>query len=136
MAGFAANALKYPLLLGGANFNSWGASGVVYGALGILLAASLRSLPAHFRVIAREHRRWAGKRRKWGLFKFDRRSLAILPGLVCLAVATSFLLLIFTDPGVFLSAGPGVDVWAHGLGFLFGFLPAMLLFQARPFRKM
>ena len=134
VAGFAANAVEYPLLLIGPNFNSWGASGVVYGAFGVLLAASLRNLPAHVRAISQEHRRWVDKRRKWGMFKFDRRSLAILPALVCIAVATTFLLLIFTNTSGFLSAGPGVDVWAHGGGFLFGFLGAMALFTFR-FRR-
>lgn len=135
IAGFAANALEYPLLLAGPNYNSWGASGIVYGALGVLLAAALRSLPAHFRAIAREHRRWRGRRRKWGLFKFDRKSVRTLPNLMTIAVLTTFLLMIFTDPGGFLSVGPGVDVLAHGLGFLFGFLGAMILFRARPFGK-
>lgn len=136
ISGFAANALEYPLHLAyGPGFHSWGASGVVYGALGVLLAVSLRSLPAHFRAIAREHRRWAGRRRCRALFKFDRRSLRTFPDLLCLAVVTTFLLMIFTDTGGFLSAGPGVDVIAHGLGFLFGFLGSMVLFQARPFGK-
>ena len=134
VAGFAANAVEYPLLLWGPNFNSWGASGIVYAALGVLLTASLRSFPAHVRAIAKEHRRWASKRRKWRLFKFDWRFLAILPALVCFAVIISFLLIIFTDPGGFLGAGPGVDVWAHGVGFLFGFLGAMALFKFR-FRR-
>ncbi|MDI6883579.1 MAG: rhomboid family intramembrane serine protease [Hadesarchaea archaeon] len=127
--GFAANGVQYSLLLAGPSFNSWGASGVVYGAFGALLAASLASLPAHLRALAREHRRWAGKRRKLGLFKFDRKSLALLPSLMCLAVVASFLILIFTDPGGFLSAGPGVNVLVHGIGFLFGYLGAIILFR-------
>jgi len=134
VAGFAANATEYPLLLWDQNFNSWGASGIVYGAFGVLLAASLRSFPAHVRAIARERRRWARKRRKWGIFKFDRISMTILPALTCIAVIISFLLIIFTDPEGFLGARPGVDVWAHGVGFLFGFLGAMPLLKFR-FRR-
>lgn len=134
VAGFAANATEYPLLLWDQNYNSWGASGIVYGALGVLLAASLSSFPSHVRAIARERRRWARKRRKWGLFKFDRISLTILPALTCIAVIISLLLPIFTDPEGFLGARPGVDVWAHGVGFLFGFLGAMALLKFR-FRR-
>jgi hypothetical protein len=47
-----------------------------------------------------------------------------------LTILISFLLLIFTDPLDFLSAGPGVDVPAHGLGFLLGLLPAIVLFKS------
>jgi membrane associated rhomboid family serine protease len=131
LSGFVANVIQYPWLLWHPDFNSWGASGIVYGAFGVLLAASLRSVPAHLHVIAREHRRWTGKRRRRRLFKFDRGSLATLPGLVCLAVVTSFLLSIFTNPGEFLGVGPGVNVLAHGLGFLIGFLGATALFSSR-----
>ncbi len=128
IACIAANILEYPVLLAGPDFNSWGASGIVYGAFGVLLAASLRSLPAHFRVIAREHRRWVGRRRRWGVFKFDRKSLHVIPSLLSLAVLITLLSMIFTDIEGFLSVGPGVDVLAHGLGFLFGYLGATGLF--------
>ena len=136
VAGFAANATEYPLLLWDQNYNSWGASGIVYGAFGVLLTASLRSFPSHVRAIARERRRWARKRRKWGIFKFDQISLVILPALACITVIISFLLIIFADPEGFLGARPGVDVWAHGVGFLGGFLASMLLFHTYVPRKM
>ena len=131
LSGIGANLFEYPLALVNPGDVSWGASGIVYGGLGVLLAASLRSLPTHLRAIAEEHRRWAGKRRVWRLFKFDRKSLRTLPDLLCIAVLISFLVPIFTNTGMFLSVRPGVDVLAHGLGFLFGFLPAMLLFTPR-----
>ena len=96
--------------------------------LGVLLAASIRSLPTHLRAIAEEHRRWSRNRRVRRFFKFDRKSPRTLPGLLCIAVLISFLVPIFTNTRMFLSAGPGVDVIAHGLGFLFGFIGAMVLF--------
>jgi len=134
VAGFAANAVEYTLLLWDLKFNSWGASGIVYGAFGALLAASLQSFPAQVRAIAKERRRWAGRRRKWKLFKFYRRSLVILPASMCIAVIASFLILIFADPGGFLGVGPKVDVLAHGLGFLFGLMGGMVLFSLK-FRR-
>jgi membrane associated rhomboid family serine protease len=128
LSGIVGSAIEYPLLIANGDL-SWGSSGIVYGAIGVLLAACLRSLPAQMRALAKEHRRWARKRRKWGLFRFDRKSLRTFPNLMSLTILISFLLLIFTDPWDFLSAGPGVDVLAHGLGFLLGFLPAMILFR-------
>jgi membrane associated rhomboid family serine protease len=129
LSGIVGSAIEYPVLVINGDF-SWGSSGIVYGALGVLLAACLRSLPTQMRALAREHRRWTRKRRKWGLFRFDRRSLRTFPNLMSLTILISFSLLIFTDPWDFLSAGPGVDVLAHGLGFLLGFLPAMVLFRS------
>jgi len=129
LSGIVGSAIEYPMLVISGDF-SWGASGIVYGALGVLLAACLRSIPAQMRALAKEHRRWARRRRKWGLFRFDRRSLRTFPSLMSLTILISFLLLIFTDPLDFLSAGPGVDVPAHGLGFLLGFLPAMVLLRS------
>lgn len=129
LSGIVGSAIEYPVLVISQDV-SWGASGIVYGALGVLLAACLRGLPAHIRTFAEEHRRWARKRRKWGLFKFDRKSLRTFPSLMSLTILISFLLLIFTDPAGFLSAAPGVDVTAHGLGFLLGLLPAMVLFRS------
>jgi len=128
LSGIVGSAIEYPLLIESQDV-SWGASGIVYGALGVLLAACLRSLPAQIKALAKEHRRWERKRRKLGLFRFDRKSLRTFPSLMSLTILISFLLLIFIDPADFLSAGPGVDVIAHGLGFLLGFLPAMVFFR-------
>jgi len=131
LSGIVGSAIEYLLLPSmPPDYSSYGASGIVYGALGVLLAACLRSLPTQMRALTKEHRRWDRKRRKWGLFRFDRRSLRTFPNLMSLTILISFLLLIFTDPWDFLSAGPGVDVPAHGLGFLLGFLPAMILFRS------
>ena len=128
LAGIGANVIEYPLTLVGPDFNSWGASGIVYGALGVLLAACIRSLPAHINTLSKERRR-ARRRKKWRPFRFDRRFLKTFPALVTFSLLFSFFWLIFTDPGVFLSAGPGIDVFAHGFGFLGGFWGAMVLFR-------
>jgi membrane associated rhomboid family serine protease len=128
LSGIVGSAIEYPLLINSQDV-SWGSSGIVYGALGVLLAASLRSLPAQMRALNKEHRRWERRRRKWGLFRFDRRSLRTFPSVMSLTILISFLLFIFTDPADFLSVAPGVDVLAHGLGFLLGFLPAVVLFR-------
>jgi len=129
LSGIVGSAIEYPVLVINGDF-SWGSSGIVYGALGVLLAACLRSLPTQMRALAKEHRRQKRKRRKWGLFRFDRRSLRTFPNLMSLAILISFSLLIFTDPADFLSVAPGVDALAHGLGFLLGLLPAMVLFRS------
>ena len=130
LSGIVGGAIEYLLMPVSSSPPSYGASGIVYGALGVLLAACLRSLPAQMRALAKEHRRWTRKRRKWGLFRVDRKSLRTFPSLMSFTILISFLLLIFTDPWDFLSAGPGVDVLAHGLGFLLGFLPAMVFFKS------
>jgi membrane associated rhomboid family serine protease len=134
LSGIVGSVIEYPVLIVSGD-SSWGASGIVYGALGVLLAACIRSLPAHIQLFAKEHRRQARKRRKWRMF--SRRSLRTFPSLMSLALLLSFLVLIFTDPADFLSAAPGIDVLAHGLGFLLGFLPAMVLFRPtfRPTRR-
>jgi membrane associated rhomboid family serine protease len=128
LAGIGANVIEYPLVLIGPDFNSWGASGIVYGALGVLFAACLQSLSAHLKTLSKERRR-VRRRKKRGPFRFDRKFLKTFPALVTLSLLFSFFWLIFTDPGVFLSAGPGIDVFAHGFGFLGGFGGAMVLFR-------
>jgi membrane associated rhomboid family serine protease len=136
LSGIIGSAIEYPLLVSSGDF-SWGASGMVYGALGVLLAACIRSFPVQMRALSKEHRRWARRRKKWKLFRFDRKSLHTLPNLLSLAILMAFIVLILTDPAGFLSVAPGVDVTAHGLGFLLGFLPAMVLLKPtiRPTRK-
>lgn len=136
LSGIIGSAIEYPMLVISGE-RSWGASGMVYGALGVLLAACIRSLPAQMSALAKEHRSRRRRRRKWKLFGFDRRSLRTLPSLLSLALLLAFLVLILTDPAGFLSVAPGVDVTAHGLGFLLGFLPAMVLLKPtlHPTRK-
>ncbi|KUO39118.1 MAG: hypothetical protein AVW05_02215 [Hadesarchaea archaeon DG-33] len=128
LAGIGANVIEYPLTLVGPDFNSWGASGIVYGALGVLFAACLQSLPVHLKTLSKERRR-SRRRKKWRPFRFDRRFMKTFPALVTFSLLLSFFWLIFTDPRVFLSAGPGIDVFAHGFGFLGGFGGAMVLFR-------
>jgi len=125
LAGIGANVIEYPLTLVGSDFNSWGASGIVYGALGVLFAACIRSLPAHINTLSKERRRTLRRKKKL----FDRRFLKTFPALLTFSLLFSFFWLIFTDPEKFLSAGPGVDVLAHGFGFLGGFGGAMVLFR-------
>ena len=108
--------IEYPLALVGPDFNSWGASGIVYGALGVLLPACLQSLPAHLKTLSKERRRIRKRKKRL----FDRRFLKTFLALVTLSLLFSFFWLIFSDPGDFLSAGPGVDLFAHGFGFLGG----------------
>ena len=127
LSGICANAIEYPLYLFSSREPSLGASGIVYGALGVLLAASLLSLPAHIHALAKGRR--ARRRIKWRPFRYDRYSRASFSALMCFSIILSFLYLIITDTAGFLSAGPGVDVLAHGLGFLLGFLPAMVLLR-------
>jgi membrane associated rhomboid family serine protease len=126
LSGIIGSAIEYPILLKTQDV-SYGASGMVYGALGVLLAACLRSLPAQTEFLAKERRRRA--RRRGGPSRLGRKSLRTLPSVMSLALLASLVLLIFTSPAAFLSVAPDVDVLAHGLGFLLGFLPAIALLR-------
>ncbi len=128
IAGIGANVIEYPLTLIGPDFESWGASGIVYGAIGVLFASCFQSLPVHLKTLSKERRR-VRRRKKRGPFRLNRKFLKTFPALFTFSLLFSFLWLIFTDPGGFLSAGPGIDVFAHGFGFLVGFGGAMILFR-------
>ncbi len=121
-AGIGANILEYPLALASPGDYSWGASGVVYGAFGVLMASAVLTFPAHLKIISKDRWRMAKRRksRKWLLY--DRKSLRALSSVFSVALLISFLFLIIFDTGTFLSVGPGVDVFAHALGFFLGFL--------------
>lgn len=131
LSGFAANGIEFLAWhwAGVSGVHSWGASGVVYAGIGVLLASALCNFPVHLRNFVKAHRRrpWRGKRKPkkklgWGLLRGTA-------GLLSMALALALLVLLFWNPGAFLSVGPGVDVLAHGLGFLLGFAPSMLLFH-------
>jgi len=122
VAGIGANLLEYPLALANPGDSSWGASGIVYGALGVLLSSAVQSLPANMNRIKKERRQWTGKRRARRIFRFDKRSLRMMPSLMSFSILVSIMILLVFDAGTFLSVAPNVDVFAHGVGFLLGFL--------------
>ncbi len=132
VAGIGANLLEYPLALINPGDHSWGASGVAYGALGVVFASALSTLPIHLNIIAKDRRRRAGKSKRRWIFRFDKRYLRTFPSLLALSLSVSILLLLVFDSGGFLNAAPGVDVFAHGVGFLIGFLGLNIVqFRAR-----
>lgn len=122
VAGIGANLLEYPLALSRPGDHSWGASGVVYGALGVAFASALSTLPVHLSIIAKDRRRRAGKSKRRLIFSFDRHYLRTFPSLLALSLSISVTLMLILDAGSFLNVAPGVDVFAHGVGFLLGFL--------------
>jgi len=122
MAGIGANLLEYPLALENPGDASWGASGIVYGALGVVLSSAIQMLPTHINVIMKERRRWIGRGRRQRILKFNRGSLKTLPSLLAFSLFISILLMIIFDMGSFLNVAPDVDVFAHGVGFLLGFI--------------
>ncbi len=121
IAGIGANLIEYPLALANPSDRSWGASGVVYGALGVAFASAVRLLPAHLSTIVKYRRRRAKRPRGWKAFKLDRRSMRAFPSLFALSMVVSILLLLVFDAGAFLNVAPGIDYFAHGVGFLLGF---------------
>ena len=138
LAGIATNAIEFFAWgLAGVPDNSLGASGVVYAGMGVLLAYALYNLPSNLialRRVAATRRRKPRKirlRLKFAL-KFEK---IFLVAMVSIGVVVIFLSQLVQDPGIFFSAGPEVDVLAHELGFLFGFLPAMLLFYIHIFKR-
>lgn len=138
LAGITANAIEFGAWgLAGVPDNSWGASGVVYAAMGVLLACALYNLPSNLTAlrgaVAKRRRKPRKIRRRLKLvLKFEK---TFIVSMVSIGVVVVFLSQLVLDPGTFFSAGPGVDVLAHELGFLLGFLPAMLLFYTHFFRK-
>jgi len=88
---------------------NYGSSGLVYAALGVTLAYSLDNLAVGvLRILNRAH------------VPFDRSDLrSFLSNLFVFALLAGVALV---SPATFLSAGPGVNVLAHGLGFFFTFV--------------
>lgn len=129
LSGFTANAIEFLgwQMSGESDVISWGASGVVYAAIGALLASALYSFPAHLRNFVRACQRPQKAGRK-PMRKFDWRFVGGTVNLLSMSLPLTILVMLFSDPGGFLSAGPQTDVLAHGLGFSLGFLVSMLLF--------
>jgi len=117
LAGIGANLLEYPFALANPEISSFGASGIVYGALGIVFANALQQLPVHFRVI----RKWFGTK-KGGISRLNKWLQEVFPSLLAFSYALSILLMLFFDISGFLNVAPEVDIFAHGVGFLIGFL--------------
>jgi membrane associated rhomboid family serine protease len=84
---------------------SSGASGLLYAVEGTLLGFSIAN--------------------GWQLLNFSRVKARISTAvniLMNVFVSGSFLVQIVLNPGIFLNAGVGLNVIAHGYSFLFGFL--------------
>ncbi len=126
IAGIGANLIEYPLSLSSPSDHSWGASGVVYGSLGVALASAVLLLPAHLNNISRSRRRRARRPRGWRALRFDRRSMRAFPSLFALSMVISILATLLFDAGSFLNVAPGIDFFAHGVGFLLGFFGLMV----------
>jgi hypothetical protein len=90
---------------------SWGPSGVIYSMWGVLLAFALfDAMPKTAKSL---------NPRTWYSSKQER--IAAMDNLVVFSSTAIFL---FLEPGQFLSAGPGINVFVHGVGFLGGFFSA------------
>ncbi|MFN4132827.1 MAG: rhomboid family intramembrane serine protease [Candidatus Hadarchaeales archaeon] len=97
---------------------SWGSSGIVYGATGLLLIAAIRNLPMNLKIAG------AHKAEKPALWK---RRIALFSFLLPIGMVGWLVL----EPSGFFSAGAGVDIRAHALGFLFGYLGGMIMLFSR-----
>ncbi len=129
LSGFTANTIEFLgwKMSGVSNVRSWGASGVVYAAIGALLAFALCNFPAHLRNFFGTYRKSRKIRRK-PTRRFDWGFAKGAVNLLSMTLPLALLVMLFSDPGGFLSASPETDVLAHGLGFSMGFLVSMALF--------
>lgn len=121
IAGFVADGIEFTVwrLVGAQNVSSFGASGMVYAAIGVMLASALCNLPKNMAGI-----RDILTARK----KSDRDIRRVLaPSFAIVAFAVLFFQLV-SSPDNFFSAGPGIDVFAHTLGFSIGFYSALIAF--------
>ncbi|MEM3452105.1 MAG: rhomboid family intramembrane serine protease [Candidatus Hadarchaeum sp.] len=122
VAGFAANLLQYPFLLAKLGKSSYGASGIVYGSLGIVFSCALHDLPSNARFIAGQRRRLRSRKKKQSVFRLDPNTLKFFSSVLAVSLVISLLFLVIFDIGSFLNVAPEVDVFAHGVGFLIGFV--------------
>lgn len=108
ISGFLADALLFSRWrLSGTSTNSWGASGVVYASAGVLMASALRNFEYSWRDLFKDK---TGKlKRKFGILIWS------------IFIVTVLVLYVIQDPKTFLAVAPGVNVFAHGYGFLLGF---------------
>jgi len=114
ISGFLADGVEFLVwrLTGTLNVSSFGASGIVYAAIGVLLASALYSFPKN----AARIRELVAKRKQSSKFIRD----AMVPAFAML----TFVVLLFelvSNPADFFSAAPGIDVFAHEMGFLIGY---------------
>jgi len=123
VSGIGANLIEYPTTLIGPGSSSWGASGIVYGSLGVVLAGALLSLPDHLKTMTKKRSK---KKRK---LKFNRKSWRELRAIFVLSFLIAFLIAILTDTAGFLNVEPGIDVFAHGVGFLIGMWGGVMTFK-------
>ncbi len=87
---------------------SWGPSGVVYALWGILFAFTLQDgLPQHAKHL--DPRTW---------YNSKKETSSALSNLAIFA-ATAMIMVV--EPAQFLSAGPNINVFAHGVSFLGGY---------------
>jgi membrane associated rhomboid family serine protease len=135
VAGLVTNGVQLSLwwATGATNIASVGASGIVYAALGALLALALVNLPGNLlkfnvelgKLILRpQHKRFEWltklisrskpKESKW------HTSKVLLVGAFTPALVLSILFRLCVTPGEFFSAGPGIDIFGHAMGFLLG----------------
>lgn len=90
---------------------SWGPSGVVYALWGLLLAFTLfDGMPRNPKNL--DPRTWYASRQERG---------SAMGNLMVFSVTAIMLV---SGPSVFLSSGPGVNVFAHGVSFLGGYFSA------------
>jgi membrane associated rhomboid family serine protease len=136
VAGLATNGVQLLTwwVTGVTDIASVGASGIVYAALGVLLMSALVSLPRNLskfnvglRRLAlrpkRERFEWltrlisrGGRREtKWQVFR------VLLVGSLTPALVLGILFRLCITPNEFFSAGPGIDIFGHAMGFLLGF---------------
>jgi membrane associated rhomboid family serine protease len=151
VAGLATNGVQLLVwwATGAMNVASVGASGIVYAALGVLLVSALVSLPQNLskfnvglrRLTLRPKRgrfEWLTRlisksgrgEPKWRVFK------VLLVGAFTPALVLSILYRLCVTPSEFLSAGPGIDIFGHAMGFLLGFAGGASVFftEFRHFR--
>ena len=102
--------------------HSYGPSGVVYALWGVLLAFTLfDGLPSHPKNF--DVRLW---------YKDKKERSSALGNLMVFGF-TAFMLA--SNPLAFLSAGPGVNIFAHGVSFLGGYSAAHLYRYRRLYTK-
>jgi membrane associated rhomboid family serine protease len=97
---------------------SLGPSGVIYALWGVLFAFTF------FDGIPNQPKSW--NPRTWYQDKRERRS-----GMNNLALFAATAAIIIMEPAQFLSVGPNVNVFAHGISFLGGYFLAQVYRQSK-----
>ncbi|MEM4724927.1 MAG: hypothetical protein QXP01_07940, partial [Candidatus Hadarchaeum sp.] len=59
---------------------------------------------------------------KQSVFRLDPNTLKFFSSVLAVSLVISLLFLVIFDIGSFLNVAPEVDVFAHGVGFLIGFV--------------